>query len=727
MAEQYDTEVEASEPSRDSEAYEANNYDELNDDEINGPIEGVPAYELKNYADNESVMMDVMDLLDTADEARKRRKAKLHDDWVRYKDIYNCRRTYTAYEGRSKLYLPAARKAVDTLTRIAREALLSDPYMAVETDITQWQSVGQKFMQDMLERQGKIKQVVPMFLRQLYQLGTSGIELGFKKEIRNIKYRDRASKKIKSRREFTHYGPIFKVVDMVNTYVWPETAVDYDDLTLIVKDYTATPEELRKLADEGCYLPGRVEQAIANKEIDLATQTEADSQHAKELGTERTFDNEIDVTEMWALFKLPGQECPQWNLITVSGTVILRVIENPFWFQTPPFLFGAIFREHDFFYGHGIIEMVEMWQYMLNDMANQTMDVGTFCLNPIVAFDPALIDDPDLIQLEPGAKIPDPNIKFERPPAQMSIEGLNLVRSILNVIQETTDATALVQGAPREGMGGAAGTATGVSQLFAAANSAVLDQVEDLETQVFTPLLYCTEIICHEFMDEQMVIRSVGSDGVVLTERIIEPSDLVLSTDIRWVASLRLREKAAKAQQALNFFNIAVGIPPQLTEAQGFRINYKQLVKNVYSGLGLPGVDEIIEDLVTSIPGIPPSMEVEQIEAGRKVIASNQDTPQNHMEHIREHMLYQPKSELARVRMHEHIASHMQALQQYEMQQQAMMAETGANSGVPGGAARGPVGGMSMQSPVRPQEQPQYANEGNASQGIMSQMNGAGM
>jgi hypothetical protein len=718
MADQYD-EIDDSKGNKLDEAYKAQNYDELNKDEINGPIEGVSDCDLKNYANDESVMIDVMDLMDTADEARKRRKAKLHDDWVRYKDVYNCRRTYAAYEGRSKLYLPAARKAVDTLTRIAREALLSDPYMAVETDIQQWQTVGQKFMQDMLERQGKIKQVVPMFLRQLYQLGTSGIELGFKKEVRQIKYRDRASKKIKTRREFTHYGPSYKVVDMPNTYVWPETATDYDNLTLIVKDYTSTPQELRKLADEGVYLADKVEQAIEHHETDLASQNESTSQHAKEMGTEKTFEDEIDITEMWALFQLPDQDCPQWNLITCSGTVVLRVIENPFWFQTPPFLFGAIFREHDFFYGHGIIEMVEMWQYMLNDMANQTMDVGTFCLNPIVTFDPAMIDDPDLIQIEPGAKIPDPNIKFERPPAQMSMEGLNLVRSLLNVIQESSDANALVQGAPREGMGGAAGTATGVSQLFASANAAILDQVEDLEAQVFTPLLYCTEIICHEFMDEQMVMRSVGSDGVVLTERVIEPSDLVLSTDIRWVASLRLREKQAKAQQALNFFNIAIGIPPQLTEAQGFRINYKQLVKNVYSGLGLPGVDDIIEDLVSSIPGIPPSMEVEQIEAGRKVVASNQDTPQNHMEHIKQHMLYAPKSELARVRMHEHIASHMQALQQYEMQQQAVMAKAGA---APGMGQTGPTGGP----PLRPQEQPTYATDGAASQGILSQLNGAG-
>jgi hypothetical protein len=707
----------------------ADSYDDLNKTSIDAPIEGVDEYELKNYAEDDKVLIDVNDILNDCDEARDRRRSKLESDWDRYRDIYNCRRTITGYQGRSQLFLPAGKDAVDTLTRMSREAILSDPYMSVETDIPEWETVGLNFMKDMVERQGKIREVTPIFLRQLYQLGTSCIELGFKKEIRTVKYRDRDSKQIKDRRMFTHYGPTYHVVDMKAIGVWPETAIDYNALRIVYKDFTLTRDQLQEKADEGCYLSSAVDQAISNHETSNAEWNDANSQASKETGQNQKFEKDVDVTDIWAKIQLPGQECPQWNLITVSGRTILRVIENPFWFQTPPFLFGAIYREQGFFYGHGIIEAIEMWQYMLNDVANQTMDVGTFCLNPIIKYDPALIDDPDLIQIEPGAKVPDPTATFDRPPAQMAIEGMTLTRQILNIIQDSSHANALVQGNPREGLGSAVGTATGVSQLAASANSAVLDQVEELEQQVFTPLLLNTEILCHEFMDEQIVIRTVGQDGVVLTQRVIEPSDLVLSTDIRWVASLRLREQFAKSQQALNFLNIAIKIPPQLTEAQGFRVNYKHLVKMVYAGAGLPGVDDVIEDLTISLPGIPPEFEEQLIAAGKMVDASPVDTIDNHQMHIKMHMTYRAPSELARIRMMQHIASHMQAIHNAQQQQMAMMQQASGGSPTTPQAPIMPMSapGQGVASPGGPaQEQPTYNTQGAASQGILSQLGGAG-
>ena len=707
------------------------NYDNLNKTDLDTPIEGVDETDLKNYVGDDDVFNNIKGILDDVNIARSNRQAKLEGDWERYRDIYNCRRTLAYYNGRSKLFLPAAKKSVDTLTRIAREAILSDPYLAVETDVPKWQTVGTEFMKYLVERQGKIKQVTPMFLRQLYSIGTSCIELGFEKTCRNVKYRERGSSDIKNRKVFTHYGPTYTVLDMKKVYVWPETATNYDGLQIVFKDGSTTATQARLKVAAGIYDGERVEKAIALHGQCLIDQHRADSQPQKELGTDLNVSGDIDEVNIWAKFKLPGQDEPQWNLITLISDIPVQIIENPWWFQMPPFLFGAIFREHDFFYGHGIIESMEMWQYFLNDTVNQTQDVGTFCLNPIITYDPALIDDPDLINLEPGAKIPDPNVQFQRPPAQMALEGLQMVRFLLNIIQESTDANALVQGAPREGLGKAAGTATGVSQLMASANGAIMDQVEDLEAQVYTPLLQYTEIMAHEFMDEKMVIRVMGPDGIVLVDRIIEPSDLVLSTDIRWVASLRLREKFAKSQQALNFLNIAIGIPPEMTEQQGFRVNYKHLIKMVYTGTGLPDVDNIIEDIVYSLPGIPPEMEYELLEAGRKVDASPVDTAENHSLHIRAHMAYNPPTELARVRLQEHMASHMQAMQKAQMMEKAM-AEQAAQNTTPNGpqAAQDVMGQLGAMfggggTPVRPQEQPAYDNEGAASQGIGSQMGGS--
>jgi len=707
------------------------NYDNLNESDLDTPIEGVDEFDLENYAADVAIFETVKDILDNVKLTRDNRQAKLEQDWERYRDIYNCRRTLAYYNGRSKLFLPAGKKSVDTLTRIQREAILSDPYLAVDSDIPMWQTTGVNFMKYLVENQGKIKQVTPMFLRQLNTIGTSCMELGFEKVCRNVKYRERGSNEIKTRKVFTHYGPTYTVLDMKKVYVWPETATNYDGLQIVFKDGATTALQARMKAAAGIYDKEQVEKAIALHSRDLIDQHKSDSQPQKEMGTDLFIKEEMDEVNVWAKFKLPGQDEPQWNLITLISDVPVQIIENPWWFQMPPFLFGAIFREHDFFYGHGIIESMEMWQYFLNDTVNQTQDVGTFCLNPYIVYDPAMIDDPDLINLEPGAKIPDPNARFERPPAQMALEGLQMVRFLLNIIQENTDANSLVQGAPREGLGKAAGTATGVSQLMASANGAIMDQVEDLEAQVYTPLLQYTEIMAHEFMDEKMVIRIMGPDGMTIVDRIIEPSDLVLSTDIRWVASLRLKEKFAKSQQALNFLNIAVGIPPQLTEQQGFRINYKHLVKMVYTGTGLPDVDSIIEDIVYSLPGIPPEMEYELLESGRKVDASPVDTSENHSLHIRAHMAYNPPTELARVRVQEHIASHMQAMQKAQMMEKAI-AEQAAGSAAPGGpqAAQNVMGQLGAMlggggTPVRPQEQPAYDTEGAASQGIGSQMGGS--
>ena len=707
------------------------NYDNLNESDLDTPIEGVDEFDLENYAADVAIFETVKDILDNVKLTRDNRQAKLEQDWERYRDIYNCRRTLAYYNGRSKLFLPAGKKSVDTLTRIQREAILSDPYLAVDSDIPMWQTTGVNFMKYLVENQGKIKQVTPMFLRQLNTIGTSCMELGFEKVCRTVKYRERGSSEIKTRKVFTHYGPTYTVLDMKKVYVWPETATNYDGLQIVFKDGATTALQARMKAAAGIYDKEQVEKAIALHSRDLIDQHKSDSQPQKEMGTDLFIKEEMDEVNVWAKFKLPGQDEPQWNLITLISDVPVQIIENPWWFQMPPFLFGAIFREHDFFYGHGIIESMEMWQYFLNDTVNQTQDVGTFCLNPYIVYDPAMIDDPDLINLEPGAKIPDPNARFERPPAQMALEGLQMVRFLLNIIQENTDANSLVQGAPREGLGKAAGTATGVSQLMASANGAIMDQVEDLEAQVYTPLLQYTEIMAHEFMDEKMVIRIMGPDGMTIVDRIIEPSDLVLSTDIRWVASLRLKEKFAKSQQALNFLNIAVGIPPQLTEQQGFRINYKHLVKMVYTGTGLPDVDSIIEDIVYSLPGIPPEMEYELLESGRKVDASPVDTSENHSLHIRAHMAYNPPTELARVRVQEHIASHMQAMQKAQMMEKAI-AEQAAGSAAPGGpqAAQNVMGQLGAMlggggTPVRPQEQPAYDTEGAASQGIGSQMGGS--
>ncbi len=697
-----------------------------------GPISGVPPVELKNYATNPSVVADIKKKLQIAQKARDNRRSKVESDWTRYRDVYNLRRTLTFYEGRSKLFMGVLKDAVDTLTRIAKDSIMSDPYISVETDIDSWKDVAVTFFRNLLEDQAKIKGKVSMFLRQLYIIGTSCLKFSWKEVSRQVKYREMGEDgtlEIKSRKQYECYGPSLDVVDMAHVYVWPETATDYTGLRMVWEDSVTTFDKLRTKAKQGWYSSEAVERVITDKNDTLEKTKKADSQSTKETGNAvELAEDEVDIVDMWMRYRLPGvdkAEDEDWVWVTYSGEEILRVQENPWWFQTPPYLFGALFREHDYFYGHGVVEGLEMWQYMTNDLVNQTMDAGNYSLNAITIMDPNAVDDPDMYQIEPMAKwlIAPDAVRFERPPAQMSMEGLNMVRFLINIMQEQSKATALVSGAPREGLGRAASTATGVSQLSAAANSAVIDQVEELEAQVFTPLLQMTETAAHQFMDEAIVIRQMGPDGALLTQRIIEPQDLKLCSDVRWIASLRLREKLSKSQQMLNLLNIAIGIPPELARSQGFRINYKDLLIDTAAGIGVDNSSKYVEDLTISLPGIPPELEEELTAAGRRVEAAPGETMEYHIAHIQAHMtLPMPNSALARMRKMEHIHSHQARLE--ELQQQQVLAAQQAQEaagGVPGGASRGPVGGS---SPVRPQEMPLGQSEGNAAQGLMSMLGG---
>ena len=703
--------------------------------EPTGVTSGIEPVELKNYADDADVVEKLRTkILPVVQKARDNRRAKVEGDWERYRDVYNLRRTQTFYDGRSKLFLGVLKDSVDTLTRIAKDSILSDPYISAETDSEKWKEVAVKFYSHLLEDQAKIRGKVAMFLRQLYIIGTSCFRFGWQEVARTIKYREMGEDgtlEITKKKQYECYGPSLEVVDMSHVYVWPETATSYDTLRMVWEDGVTTFDKLRTKAKKGWYSQKAVDEAIEAKCQKLETEKKATSQSQKETGSPvELAEDELDVVDLWVKFRLPGadkDEDEPWIWVTYSGDVILRVQENPWWFQTPPYLFGAIFREHDYFYGHGIIEACEAWQYMTNDLVNQSMDCTTYSLNGITIMDPMAVDDPEMYQFEPGAKwlISPDAVRMERPPAQMSMEGLQMVRFAIGVVQDITKANALVSGSPREGMGRAAGTATGVSTLTASANAAVLDQVEELETQVFTPLLKMTEIAVHQFMDEAVALRQTGPDGILLTQRVVEPQDLALCADLRWIASLRLREKLSKSQQMLNLLNIAVGIPPELARTQGFRIKYKEMLIAAANGIGADNASEFVEDITVSLPGIPPELEEELTAAGRRVEAAAGETLEYHLAHIQAHMMLPtPASPLAKMRKMELILSHQARIQ--ELQQIEAMRAQEMSQSVPGGANRGPVGGSSgVSSPVRPQEMPSGASEGSMGQGLMSMIGGS--
>ena len=180
----------------------------------------------------------------------------------------------------------------------------------------------------------------------------------------------------------------------------------------------------------------------------------------------------------------------------------------------------------------------------------------------------------------------------------------------------------------------------------------------------------------------------------------------------------------------LNLLNIAIGIPPDLARQQGFEINYKDLLIDTATGIGVDHANKYVHDLTVSLPGIPPELERELTNAGRKVEAPSGMPMEFYMARIQAHMtMPMPDSPLAKMRMMELVHSYqakMEQAQQMQMMQLQQATQAGASGAggvqaVPGGANRGPVGGSPA---VRPQEQPNGASEGEAGAGLMSLLGG---
>src|SRR6202012_4223415 len=94
---------------------------------------------------------------------------------------------------------------------------------------------------------------------------------------------------------------------------------------------------------------------------------------------------------------------------------------NPFWHQRPPYLYARMNVEPGFFYGYGFGRVVRGLQYLTNDFANQTNDVGIIGLNPYTLVNTSMLAGP-LRPLKPGAAIETTNVneavKWDRPPVE---------------------------------------------------------------------------------------------------------------------------------------------------------------------------------------------------------------------------------------------------------------------------------------------------------------------
>lgn len=564
---------------------------------------GLP--EAKNYADDpdvqECVMNDVVPLLRRVREMRY----DLEDEWTAIRRMTLLKHDDSqAYRGRSNVYMPVYSRNRDTLVASLMRGLFpSDEYLDVQDrseghigeahERSEAAKRAKGLIQYELEQVARIKLAIKPFLGQYVDFGNACLKRSWKKQPRT-KFGKNSYK--------TEYSEGLQVSarNMHYVHVYPMTADNPDDLLMVAEDIDTNIDFLRRMEKE---------RGWKNIDAVIAGEVMPDPQNNLRK-QELAYDNKMTygqvdgsatskyirtVTEIWTCIKLPksayvGDESTEMPLparIVMCGPWVLYVDRNPFYDQKHPYLFGRMNLTPGWFYGTGFGRKVRALQYLTNDLANQTNDVGIYGLNPIVKRIPSLVAGP-LRPLAPGVVwdlLDEKGISFDRPPTEQVGVGMQLMQMYLGAAQDFGGAPPILQG--QKG----AKTATTSQLLQRNAMGPLQDLIEELESEVMLPLVESTFSMCQQFMSDEVMVRVAGKLARV------SPEDLSINPVFRWLASNQAMNAQQRAQQAMMLLQSVPGMMP-LIQANGYMVNPVPLIEKVYSdGFGFRGFDQFIHKM----------------------------------------------------------------------------------------------------------------------------------
>ena len=531
-----------------------------------------------NYAEDKDVLAAIAeDLAPLIDMTRKQRQP-LHDEWMAIRRMeHQIHDEGRRYMGRSNGYLPVFNRMLQTQTStLAKGIFPSDDYMDCvdRSSLDPERAKGVKaYVQWEFERNAKLRKNMKVFLRQLKAFGNSPLKYLYKKEKRYEGRRfDLATATMGMQRQdsflnINYEGLQVSTRSLFNFYAYPMTADSLEEATLVFEDmevprtYVEGMIKSKKWKNEDAALNPQYIAEVINNRNDLHGEV------ATHDGMRGPLSQILTITEAWTFLKLPKKaylpnedpECPVPVMVVLAGSIPLCVIRNPYYHQRPPYLFASLNRHPGMIYGYGVGRLSRHLQYLANDFANQTNDTGAYSLNPIIKRNPALVAGP-MRPIAPGVVWDftdiDKGMAFERPPFELINAGMGMVSMLLNLNQE-------LGGAPPQLSGSAAAgskTATGMQILQKNAMSPLSDEVEDLEQDVMVPLMYGTWYNGQQFRERAIRARMAGQDIEV------EPADLAIDAEFRWLASSQAISSAQRSQQLIQFMQALLPVVPHLMQ-----------------------------------------------------------------------------------------------------------------------------------------------------------------
>lgn len=648
----------------------------------------------------EKVTKQILSNLNVLKSAREARETK----WREFYDMWSIEHDEgQSYKGRANLYIPQARKEVETMSRRLKKALFPEDYLDATATKFEDSDAAEtnKFVMMHFFNVMNMKGVADPWIKQNVLYGTSPLKSYWERREVEQFYRKKyfkekekgnfeAAYNIVREQTLLYNAPKARVADIFQTYISPASAQLPSDIREVYENQKVTWQQMKMKERDGCAVNlDEVERQLKEKDTEFSdTQERLASQGdpGEIVGTDKI----LDLLEWWGELDLPnGQRLPCVVEI-VNECVSTRIQQNPLWHQTPPYVFARFIKPPPGeFYGRGIAEAIQHLQYQLNDTINQTVDASTLALNNITIVNPAFAPNVDSFEIEPGAIWwADPNAIKQFVFPDLSDTGLKNANMIRQIMTESSDNSPQLP----DPIAGKA-RSTGQAQLAIDEwQTDLYSFMTSIETEALVPFCGQVHSLLQQYVPDDLIIRVAGKYAETWVKKIVKPEDLSGKYDFTWKGAIQTQNNAIKVQQMLNFIKVASSLPPDA----GVKVNWPNLIMKLFrDGLQMKDAHTIIETNDYN-PSVAPGMENEMIKMGGPVNINSADDDGLH---IQSHEAYasELKEPYAKFKLSLHIAKHnaqIQAKQQAQMiMQQQMAAQQQAQQQPQGrGGANNPMG-----------------------------------
>lgn len=393
--------------------------------------------------------------------------------------------------------------------------------------------------------------------------------------------------------------PSVRAVDPFSFYIWPETAIDLDEATLVFEDLMVPWDEYQSFVSRGIALPlnreslGRPEwpHHYTTRLQHSGIGAPEDTPKQKELA------QFVSLSEAW--FKSEGRWMQAWLVWNVTPSPqIVRIHRSPY--PRPPYREGIARMLPGEHYTSGLGDDVEPLQALFTDQINQGEESRAITAIPPVAVDDLKYPRRDLLVWGPRRFWPGGGVDGVKPIQipDTSAASTRAAQLTLGLINSLAGAGGFIEGQPTRGL---PRSGMAVTSLINLAVADIKDITEILEQDVLSPMLADVYRVTMGFVPQSQIIRIPGTS--TFPPRRLSIADLIGAWDFKWLGAQQIQDQQARAQMLIDASRMLAQIEPKLLEA-GYRVSWIDLATMVWrDALGERGVETVLQKVAATPPG----------------------------------------------------------------------------------------------------------------------------